>query len=105
MDLFWFVSRKTSMRSNKAVPFFGGIWEGNGENIWNFHVFKKRGGCLRWRLYHRGPIFLFGVLFTSRNCCRHKQSLELLDFDVFADSSMPCIDRTTRDHSLFGIEL
>lgn len=35
------------------------------------------------------------VPFTSRNCCRHKQSLKLLDFEVFVDSSMSGVGKRT----------
>lgn len=47
-------------------------------------------------------VSFFVVLFTSRICCRHKQSLKLLDIEVFVDDSMPGVGYPARSlHLIF----
>lgn len=59
----------------------GGRSEAHGENIWDCRFAKNVAGS-SVNSSHRVPIFCFVVLH-SRKCCRHNQSLDMHDLEVF----------------------
>lgn len=98
---FWTFSRESRPRYGRLRRFHisGGIRGANGENLRNSYVVEKvagaRGGFPL--IVDRFSFLLFSLSAVS-NCCWHKQSLTLLDFDVFVDSSISGVNYEVRDH-------